>query len=93
MKHGLNQALNLEHDDRFIMLLRLVKEGGYAYDVAYSIVSAILDRRRVMEVCYEQYHTPKEVFGRAEAEMIRELESNNELGCRVLGYNEFYNCT
>ncbi len=87
-KHGLNQVLDLEHDNRFIMLLRLVKEDGYAHDIAYSIVSAIFDHRRVMEACYEQYHEPKEVFGQAEAEMIRELESDDELGRRTLGYNE-----
>jgi len=88
IKHGLNQALDLESDNRFIMLLRLVKDDGYSHDEAYSIVSAILDHRRVMEACYEQYHAPKEVFGRAEAGMIRELESDDELGRRTLGYNE-----
>ena len=88
IKHGLNQALDLEHDNRFIMLLRLVKEDGYSHDEAYSILSAILDHRRVMEACDQQYHAPKEVFGQAEAEMIRELESDDELGRRTLGYNE-----
>ena len=54
IKHGLNQALDLEHDNRFIILLRLVKEDGYSHDEAYSILSAILDHRRVMEACYER---------------------------------------
>ena len=88
IKHGLNQALDLEHDNRFIMLLRLVKEDGYSHDEAYSILSAIFDHRRVMEACDQQYHELKEVFGQAEAEMIRELESDDELGRRTLGYNE-----
>ena len=88
IKHGLNQALDLEHDDRFIILLRLVKEDGYSHDEAYSILSAILDHRRVMEACYEQYHAPKEVFGRAEVWMIRELESDHESGRRTLSYND-----
>ena len=88
IKHGLNQALDLEHDDRFIILLRLVKEDGYSHDEAYSILSAILDHRRVMEACYEQYHAPKEVFSRAEVWMIRELESDHESGRRTLSYND-----
>ena len=88
IKHGLNQALDLEHDNRFIILLRLVKEDGYSHDEAYSILSAILDHRRVMEACYEQYHAPKEVFSRAEVWMIRELESDHESGRRTLSYND-----
>ena len=87
-KHGLNQVLDLEHDNRFIMLLRLVKEDGYAHDVAYSIVSAIFGHRRVMEACYEQYHAPKEVFGQGEVMMIRELEGDHESGHRTLSYND-----
>ena len=87
-KHGLNQVLDLEHDNRFIMLLRLVKEDGYSHDEAYSIISAILDHRRVMEACYEQYHAPKEIFGRAEAGMIRELEGHHESGRTTLSYND-----
>ena len=88
IKHGLNQALDLEHDNRFIILLRLVKEDGYSHDEAYSIISAILDHRQVMEVCYEQYHAPKEVFGRAEVMMMQDLESDDESGHRTLGYND-----
>ena len=68
-KHGLNQALDLEHDNRFIMLLRLVKEDGYTHDIAYSIVSAIFDHRRVMEVCDQQYHAAGKVYGQAETIM------------------------
>ena len=88
IKHGLNQALDLEHDNRFIMLLRLVKEDGYSHDEAYSIISAILDHRRVMEVCDQQYHAPKEIFGQAEVGMIRELEGDHESGRRTLSYND-----
>ena len=88
IKHGLNQVLDLEHDNRFIILLRLVKEDGYSHDEAYSILSAILDHRRVMEACYEQYHAPKEIFGQAEVGMIRELEGAYELGRITLSYND-----
>ena len=88
IKHGLNQTLDLEHDNRFIMLLRLVKEDGYSHNEAYSIISAILDHRRVMEACDQQYHAPKEVFGQAEAGMIRELEGDHESGRRTLSYND-----
>jgi len=88
IKHGLNQVLDLEHDNRFIMLLRLVKEDGYSHNEAYSIISAILDHRRVMEACDQQYHAPKEVFGQAEAGMIRELEGDHESGRRTLSYND-----
>ena len=82
IKHSLNQALDLEYDNRFIMLLRLVKEDGYPHDEAYSIISAILDHRRVMEACYEQYHATKE------AVIIRDLEDNAELGNTTPGYND-----
>ncbi len=88
IKHGLNQALDLEHDNRFIILLRLVKEDGYSHDEAYSILSAILDHRRVMEACDQQYHAPKEIFGQAEVGMIRELEGDAELGRITIGYND-----
>ncbi len=36
IKQCLNQALDLEHVNRFIILLRLVKEDGYSHDEAYS---------------------------------------------------------
>lgn len=88
IKHGLNQTLDLEHDNRFIILLRLVKEDGYSHDEAYSVISAILGHRRVMEACYEQYHAPKEVFGQGEVMMIRELEGDHESGHRTLSYND-----
>ena len=88
IRHGLNQALDLEHDNRFIVLLRLVKGDGYSHDEAYSIVSAILDHRRVMEACYEQYHAPKEVFGRAEIMMMQDLEGDAEMGLITIGYND-----
>ena len=88
IRHGLNQALDLEHDNRFIVLLRLVKGDGYSHDEAYSIVSAILDHRRVMQACDQQYHAPKEVIGRAEVGMIRELEGDAELGRITIGYND-----
>jgi hypothetical protein len=81
IKHGLNQALDLEHDNRFIMLLRLVKEDGYPHDEAYSIISAILDHRRVMEAFYEQYHATKKVM------IIRDIESDAEHCDATIGYN------
>jgi len=88
IKHGLNQVLDLEHDNRFIMLLRLVKNDGYSHDEAYSIVSAILDHRRVMEACNQQYHAAGEVYGRAEVMMIQDLESDAEMGRITIGYND-----
>ena len=68
--------------------MRLVKGDGYSHDEAYSILSAILDHRRVMEAWYEQYHAPKEIFGQAEAGMIRELEGHHESGRTTLSYND-----
>ena len=88
IKHGLNQALDLEHDNRFIILLRLVKEDGYSHDEAYSILSAILDHRRVMEACDQQYHAAGKVYGQAEIIMIRDLESDAELGRVKIDYND-----
>ena len=88
IRHGLNQALDLEHDNRFIVLLRLVKGDGYSHDEAYSIVSAILDHRRVMQACDQQYHEPKEVIGRAETMMMQDLEGDAEQGRITLGYND-----
>ena len=88
IRHGLNQALDLEHDNRFIVLLRLVKGDGYSHDEAYSIVSAILDHRRVMDACDQQYHAVGEIYGRAETMMIQDLESDAELGRITIGYND-----
>ena len=88
IKHGLNQALDLEYDSRFIMLLRLVKEDGYTHDIAYSIVSAIFDHRRVMEACDQQYHAAGKVYGQAEIIMIQDLESDAELGRVKIDYND-----
>ena len=88
IRHGLNQAPNPEHDNRFIVLLRLVKGDGYSHDEAYSIVSAILDHRRVMQACDQQYHAPKEVIGRAETLMMQDLEGDAEHGLITLDYND-----
>ena len=88
IKHGLNQAIVFENDKRFMTLLRLVKEDGYAHDEAYSIVSAILDHRRVMDACDQQYHAVGEIYGRAETMMIQDLESDSELGRITIGYND-----
>jgi hypothetical protein len=88
IKHGLNQAIVFENDKRFMTLLRLVKEDGYAHDEAYSIVSAILDHRRVMDACDQRYHAVGEIYGRAETIMIQDLESDAELGRITIGYND-----
>ena len=88
IRHGLNQAPDPEHDNRFIVLLRLVKGDGYSHDEAYSIISAILDHRRVMEACDQQYHAPKEVIGRAETMMMQDLEGEAEHGLITLDYND-----
>ena len=70
------------------MLLRLAKGDGYSHDEAYSIVSAILDHRRVMEACDQQYHTPIEVIGRAEVMMMHDLEGDAEHGLITIDYND-----
>jgi hypothetical protein len=88
IKHGLNQALDLEHNNHFIILLRLVKEDGYSHDEAYSILSAIFDHRRVMEACDQQYHAAGKVYGQAEIIMIQDLESDAELGRVKIDYND-----
>ena len=88
IRHGLNQAPDPEHDNRFIVLLRLVKGDGYSHDEAYSIVSAILDHRRVMQACDQQYHAPKEVIGRAETMMMQDLEGDAEHGLITIDYND-----
>ena len=88
IRHGLNQAPNPEHDNRFIVLLRLVKGDGYSHDEAYSIVSAILDHRRVMQACDQQYHAPKEVIGQAETLMMQDLEGDAEHGLITIDYND-----
>ena len=48
IRHGLNQAPDPEHDNRFIVLLRLVKGDGYSHYEVYSIISVIQDYRRLM---------------------------------------------
>jgi len=68
--------------------LKVVKEDGYSHDEAYSIVSAILDHRRVMQACDQQYHAPKEVIGQAETMMMQDLEGEAEYGLITLGYND-----
>jgi len=41
-----------------------------------------------MDACDQQYHAAGEVYGRAEAMMIQELESDAELGRITMGYND-----
>ena len=60
-KHGLNQAVDFENGDRFDTLLKLVKDDGYSHDKAHSIVLAILNHRRVMDVYCDIYAQPEEV--------------------------------
>ena len=59
-KHGLNQAVDFENGDRFDTLLKLVDD-GYSHDKAHSIVLAILNHRRVMDVYCDIYAQPEEV--------------------------------
>ena len=61
IKHGLNQAVDFENGDRFNTLLKLVKDDGCSHDKAHSIVLAILNHRRVMDVYCEIYAQPEEV--------------------------------
>jgi hypothetical protein len=61
IKHGLNRAVDFENGDRFNTLLKLVKDDGYSHDKAHSIVLAILNHRRVMDVYCEIYVQPEEV--------------------------------
>ena len=60
-KHGLNRAVDFENGDRFDTLLKLVKYDGYSHDKAHSIVLAILNHRRVMDVYCDIYAQPEEV--------------------------------
>jgi hypothetical protein len=60
-KHGLNQAVDFENGDRFDTLLKLVKDDGYSHNKAHSIVLAILNHRRVMDVYCDIYAQPEEV--------------------------------
>ena len=60
-KHGLNQAVDFENGDRFDTLLKLVKDDGYSHDKARSIVLAILNHRRVMDVYCDIYTQPEDV--------------------------------
>ena len=61
IKHGLNRAVDFENGDRFDTLLKLVKDDGYSHDKAYSIVLAILNHRRVMDIYCDIYAQPEEV--------------------------------
>ena len=61
IKHGLNRAVDFENGDRFDTLLKLVKDDGYSHDKAHSIVLAILNHRRVMDVYCDIYAQPEEV--------------------------------
>ena len=61
IKHGLNRAVDFENGDRFDTLLKLVKDDGYSNDKAHSIVLAILNHRRVMDIYCDIYAQPEEV--------------------------------
>ena len=61
IKHGLNRAVDFENGDRFDTLLKLVKDDGYSHDKAHSIVLAILNHRRVMDIYCDIYAQPEEV--------------------------------
>ena len=61
IKHGLNRAVDFENGDRFDTLLKLVKDDGYSHDKAHSIVLAILNHRRVMDVYCDIYTQPEDV--------------------------------
>jgi len=61
IKHGLSQAVDFENNDRFNILLKLVKDDGYSHDKANSVVLAILNHRRVMDAYCDIYAQPEEV--------------------------------
>ena len=61
IKHGLNQTVDFENTDRFDALLKFVKDDGYSHDKARSIVLAILNHRRVMDVYCDIYAQSEEV--------------------------------
>ena len=61
IKHGLSQAVDFENTDRFDALLKFVKDDGYSHDKARSIVLAILNHRRVMDVYCDIYTQPEDV--------------------------------
>jgi len=80
IKHGLNLAFDPICDPRFSKLVDRFLKDEYELDYACELASAILLHRRVMDVMPHQYNFKKEVFGRAEIAMIREVEGDAELG-------------
>ena len=80
LKHGLNVPFEAVSDPRFDRLSGYLLADGYSPDQAQQLAAAILNHRRVMEAMPTHYQMPKEVFGRAEIAMIREVEGDAELG-------------
>jgi len=75
IKHGLNQVIDEESIDP-TLYQSLINE-GLSEDEALMMVMAISEYRRVMEAWEYEYHQPKEIYGLAEAQIIRELEADN----------------
>ena len=74
IKHGLNQAIDEGSIDP-ILYQSLIND-GLSEDEALMMVMAISEYRRVMEAWEYEYHQPKEIYGLAEAQIIRELEAD-----------------
>ena len=84
LKHGLNVPFEAVSDPRFDRLSRYLLADGYSPDQAQRLAAAILNHRRVMEALPTHYQMPKEVFGLAEIQMIRDVEGDAELGfCKL----------
>lgn len=80
LKHGLNVPFEAVSDPRFDQLSGYLLADGYPPDQAQQLAAAILNHRRVMEALSTHYQMPKEVFGLAEIQMIRDVEGDAELG-------------
>ena len=84
LKHGLNVPFEAVSDPRFDRLSGYLLADGYSSDQAQKLAAAILNHRRVMETLPTHYQMPKEIFGLAEIEMIRDVEGDAELGFYTL---------
>jgi len=75
IKHGLNLAIDEGSIDP--ILYQSLIDDGLNEDEALLMVMAISEYRRVMEAWDYEYQQPKEIYGLAEAQIIRELEADN----------------
>ena len=74
IKYGLNQAIDEGSIDP-ILYQSLIDDGLNEED-ALAMVMAISEYRRVMKAWEYEYQQPKEIYGLAEAQIIRELEAD-----------------